>query len=254
MTNTLDDDQWLSKTYNDKTVNRKIPKSDIQYKPVELPDYFNNTVTETIDGTRYYLIDNNKYPSITSVIKATDKEGSAALAKWRNAIGKEAAQKITTNSAIAGTKWHSFCEKYLTHQPIDWRYFIEPEASFQANNIADALNENIESVIASETAIKSDYYGIAGRMDVAVKLKDGRYAVMDFKTGRKEKSGNRLERAMIQSAFYGLALAENTNITPTVVVVLQILKDKILWQESDIILWKPKLKQMIIDYSKIINC
>jgi len=37
------------------------------------------------------------------------------------------------------------------------------------------------------------------------------------------------------------------------VVIVQILKDKILWQESKVDYWKPKLIEKIRQYSKILN-
>jgi len=245
---------WNTISY-DTATKLKIPKSKIEYSPVTLPEYFNHAVAETTaDGTRIYTIDSKPYPSITSVIKATDKEGKAALAKWRAEIGSEAAQKISTAAAVAGTRWHTFCEKYLTKQSVDWRYFDEPKSAFLANNIAIAFEENVKTVIASEIAIKSDFYGIAGRMDLAIQLANGEYAILDFKTGRKEKYGNRLRQAAIQGCFYGDALTEHRpDIKVTKVVIMQILPKCVMWQESPMEYWRPMLKEKVREYANIIN-
>lgn len=108
-----DEHIWKTTVY-DKQIKLQIPKSTIKYEPVVLPEYFNRAYTENTDGSRYYVINENRYPSITTVIKATDKEGSKALAKWRSEVGHDKAQKISVDAANAGTKWHTFCEKYLT--------------------------------------------------------------------------------------------------------------------------------------------
>ena len=230
----------------------EIPESTITYEPYHIdplalvpPSSITEGVLTTEEGIR-------RYPSITRILKATDKEGAIALAKWRARVGKVAAAGITAKAASAGTNWHAFAEKFLIKEPFGWKYFTEPRAAWQAATLAAVLNANFESVIASEIDVASHQLKLMGRLDVAGKLKDGRLAVLDFKTGARLKDGNRLAKAAIQCAFYAQALAEHLSFGDIgTVVVVQILPDAIYWQESDASYWNAYLRKSLVEYNKL---
>lgn len=230
-----------------------LPVVTAKYEPVELPKFLAESSSETTkDGARTYTINNVAYPSITTVLKATDTEGRIMLSKWRNKLGNEAAAKVTKAAAFKGVRWHEFAEKYLKGEKFDWRYFVEPRSLNSGCQLANALNEKIESVLATEVSVYSDAYGVAGRMDVGVRLKDGRLAIMDFKSGSKIKKANRLRQAGVQCTFYADALTEHLPFgSIDTVVVVQILPDSVLWQESKAKDWRPYLLDSIDRYAKL---
>ena len=60
--------------------------------------------TEEIGGKRYYVTPNgNKLPSVTTVLGHFKK---ASITAWRNRVGHEEAQKISTRASTRGTKFH----------------------------------------------------------------------------------------------------------------------------------------------------
>ena len=69
----------------------------------------------TIEGRRYYATpDGNKLPSVTTILDKTKSEASKqALQNWRNRVGTEQAQAITTEAANRGTRMHTYLEQYV---------------------------------------------------------------------------------------------------------------------------------------------
>ena len=72
------------------------------------------TVREAIEGKRHYVISNEKLPSVTTILAATESpEKTAALARWREAKGEEVATRIVDEAAARGTAMHKILEKYI---------------------------------------------------------------------------------------------------------------------------------------------
>lgn len=238
--------QWESTTYSLLTTGQ-IPPCTIQFAP-EVPAY---TLKEAyIDGKRWYVRDGNDgevfepYPSITTVLSATDVEGNAALKKWRQNVGTEKAASISKAAADNGTNWHNFCEMYLSGKPY-WNYLKNPGDDRRAATIAAVLNANITRVLFSESRVMSSRYQVAGRMDLGVELADGRLAIVDFKTGKKRKYGNRIEGYALQTTFYADAMAEMLGRPVDTIVIVQLLPTEIVWQESHTSLWAPLLTERL---------
>lgn len=227
------------------------PQCTIEYTPIMLPV----SITETLrDGTRWYLFEDNLYPSISQLISATDEEGNKSLQQWRQRVGHATAAEITQKAASRGTRWHKFCENFVTRQHIGWSLFESPEDAAYGAHIAAVLNTQLRAVVATEMRVVSTTYGIAGRMDMAVQLQDGRYAILDFKTGKKRKSGTRLDNYALQGTFYADALTEHWSygIIDTVVIA-QLLPDRILWQETQPAYWRDALRKRVNTYARQVN-
>lgn len=226
---------------------REIPPSTIQYAPVTP---VRTLVETTRDGRRWYVDAENTaavYPSITTVLSASDTEGRHALIQWRARVGAAAAQTITETSANYGSKWHNFCEQYLTGQPVT------PELTKSdlpmATAIAKVLNTHVRTVLLSEARVSSSRLQVAGRIDVCAELNDGRVAVLDFKTGKKPKQGNRLSNYALQATFYAEALSECLQRPPiTDIVVVQLCPFLLLWQESTTPAWQSILEDRIVTF------
>lgn len=228
-----------------------LPPCRITYTPlVDAP-----RVTEvTRDGTRWYSHDGLLYPSISTLLSATDTEGKKSLREWRTRIGHAAAEQITRKAAKNGTRWHTFCECYVTQQPLAWTLFDAPEDGRYAAHLATVLNQQFRTVLASETRVVSTHYGIAGRMDLAVELTDGRRAIVDFKTGKRRKTGNRLANYALQATFYADALSEQWDRGAIdTLIVMQLLPDGIVWQETAPTHWRDQLRERIAAYAQQTN-
>lgn len=224
---------------------RELSPSTIRFAPRAL----NITMTEvtTPDG-RWYEHNGVRYPSITTLIKATDHEGASALREWRRRVGHEAAQKITNKAAENGTRWHKFCENFVAGEPT-WSSLTNVGDLTYAAAVGYLLNEKIDTILASEERVVSTRYRIAGRMDLAVTLKDGRHAIIDFKTGSKPKQGNRLENYFLQGTFYADALTTLLeDVTIETVVIVQLCPHALLWQESTANEWREKLQERVVEY------
>ena len=69
---------------------------------------------DTPEGRRYETPDGEKLPSVTTILSATTpKEKIQKLAEWRNRVGNQKAQQITTEAAGRGTRMHKFIEDYI---------------------------------------------------------------------------------------------------------------------------------------------
>ena len=67
------------------------------------------------NGGRVYVTpDGNKLPSVTTILDRTKpQEKRIALENWKQRVGHEKAQQITTEAANRGTRMHSYLEHYV---------------------------------------------------------------------------------------------------------------------------------------------
>ena len=63
------------------------------------------TVREAIEGERHYSINDEKLPSVTTILQATQSdEKKASLERWKNNVGNVAAENIKNEAANRGSK------------------------------------------------------------------------------------------------------------------------------------------------------
>lgn len=223
-----------------------IPLPSMTYAPASLPQMLKETYQH---GKRWYTDGTDIYPSITTVLSETDEEGRASLTRWRKRIGHTEAEAVTKAAAAHGTKWHDFCEAYLTGKPI-WSHIAQPQDRHMAAAIASMLNTHIKTVLLAETRVASREFKVAGRMDICAELTDGRIAVLDFKTGKKPKTGNRLENYGMQATFYASALTESLGCGEIdTIVIAQLCPLTLIWQESSAALFKSMLHARVTKFA-----
>jgi|TARA_R110002060_G_scaffold36397_4_gene47401 genome maintenance exonuclease 1 len=191
--------------------------------------------TETINGKRYYIVGDNKFPSVTTILGAmTDSSG---IDKWKKRIGEEKANAISRFSANRGTVMHQFCEYFLGSEKetvrerlIDAQTLIGPfviDNGFteEETNIGRKLFFNfyngkcfdrIANVVSIEDTLVSPVMGgYAGRVDIIYKNKKGHLMILDFKSSKKPKKEDWIENYKMQIAAYSLAYWKMTGIKPT---------------------------------------
>ena len=72
------------------------------------------TVRSSIDGVRKYDVDDEKLPSVTTILQATqDAEKAESLKRWVERVGETEAERIKNTAAKRGTAMHSYLEAYL---------------------------------------------------------------------------------------------------------------------------------------------
>jgi genome maintenance exonuclease 1 len=192
------------------------------------------SITQTINGKRYYIIEENKYPSVTTVLGAmTDSSG---LDAWRKRVGEEEADRISKFSANRGTIMHQMIEYFLGSEKdsqkerlkeaqtliIDFSKeegFTEEELdmgrrlfySFYNNGFFDKISKVVS---IEETLYSHQMGGYAGRVDNIYENAKAHLLILDFKTSRKRKKKDWIKNYFLQISAYFMAYWEMHGIKP----------------------------------------
>ena len=70
---------------------------------------------KTIDGVRYYNVNDRPMVSITSVTSHFNKH---IFVDWRKRVGNEEADRITKRATSRGTKVHTLIENHLLNKEV----------------------------------------------------------------------------------------------------------------------------------------
>jgi len=192
------------------------------------------SITQTINGKRYYIIEENKYPSVTTVLGAmTDSSG---LDAWRKRVGEEEADRISKFSANRGTVMHQMIEYFLGSEKnsqterlkeaqtliIEFAKeegFTEEELdmgrrlfySFYNNGFFDKISKIVS---IEETLYSHQMGGYAGRVDNIYENAKAHLLILDFKTSRKRKKKDWIKNYFLQISAYFMAYWEMHGIKP----------------------------------------
>ena len=200
--------------------------------------------TENIDGKRHYITpDGNRYVSITTLLSNLSKAG---IQKWRERVGAEEANRISTKASRQGTGVHSICESYIKNEDgfLDGRMPNEVEM-FQS---IESLLDCIDDVHCVEGALYSDELKLAGRTDLIAEF-DNQLAVIDYKTSRKIKTWEMCHSYFMQGAFYAMAYEERTGIPiNNIVIIMAVENEKPLLFRETKDRWIEPLQQVIYKY------
>jgi hypothetical protein len=160
-------------------------------------------INDPITRKRVYLTpDGESLPSVTTILSAT--KDMTALNEWRNRIGHDKAQQITTEAAGVGTAMHANLERFiagLQRQPGNNPVHV------QANKMADEIIKNGLSNVNEVWAMEQSLYfpGLySGTTDLVGVYKDNP-SVMDYKQTNKPKKEEWVEDYKIQLVAYILA-------------------------------------------------
>ena len=155
------------------------------------------------DGPRTYNVDENKVPSVTAILSATQSEEKRqALNKWRNRIGHQEAQRITTQAATRGTEMHYVLEQYMNGVG----YLNLSKSGHLPRMMAHTIVNNLQDlseVYGTEVSLAYDDRW-AGSADLICQYKD-RPTIGDFKQSNKPKRKEWIEDYFYQIGAYSLA-------------------------------------------------
>ena len=161
----------------------------------------------TTDGLRIYDVGNERLPSVTTILQATQSPAKLEFFKrWRAQKGEEKADKIKNEAASRGTNLHKYLEKHILGEG----YVDLTEEGKLAKAMSDVIIEkglkDLSEVWGSEVTIH--YPGLyAGQTDL-VGTYDYEDSIIDFKQSNRPKRKEWIEDYLMQLAAY--AMAHNT--------------------------------------------
>jgi genome maintenance exonuclease 1 len=200
-----------------------------------------------IEGKRFYATpDGNKLPSVTTILdKTKTEESKAALNAWRNRMGHERAQQITTEAANRGTRMHTYLEKYIKEgaipqrgsNPFSWPSHIMAE---------EVVNKGLVNV--------NEFWGIevplyfprvyAGTTDGAG-MHLNQESILDYKQSNKPKKREYIDDYFMQLAAYAEAHNELFNTKIRKGVILMCVKPDL--DEQHNIIGKPQYQEFVLE-------
>jgi genome maintenance exonuclease 1 len=168
----------------------------VQYKPCQ-------QINDPVTRKRVYLTpDGEKLPSVTTILSAT--KDMTHLNEWKQRVGVENAQRITTEAAGVGTAMHANLERFVVgieRQPGNNAVHV------QANKMADVIIENGLSKVSEVWAMEQSLYypGLYSGTTDLVAVHEGEPAVCDYKQTNKPKKAEWVEDYYLQLMAYILA-------------------------------------------------
>jgi genome maintenance exonuclease 1 len=188
------------------------------FNHVKLPSLDFDLKAETTDSGRLYATPTGeKYKSITTVLGNYNKQ---AIMEWRERVGAEEANKISTKAANRGTKVHKICEDYINNEISEMKMsMMMPDLKEMFFKIKPIIDEKLGDVYSQEQALYSHKLKIAGRVDL-IGMWNGKLAVIDFKTSTKQKQEENIQNYFMQCTAYALMFSELTGMWIDDIVVL----------------------------------
>ena len=159
---------------------------------------------ELLKGYRHYDVNDEKLPSVTTILQATqDAEKAESLKRWTQKVGEAAARRVLEQATKRGTAMHSYLETYIQGGKVLDLRDIGREASSMAETIIDRGFKDIEEIWGSEvTLFYPNLY--AGATDLCG-IYQGRESIIDFKSSNKPKKVEWITDYKLQMVAYAMA-------------------------------------------------
>ena len=171
-----------------------------------------------------YAVNQQKLPSVTSILQATQsEEKKASLANWKARVGVAEANRIKNDASSRGTSMHSHLEKYLLGQLNLELLEEENKSKKMADEIIEqGIKNKLSEIWGTEATL---YYPgkYAGTCD-ACGVYEGQETIIDFKQSNKPKKEEWIEDYYLQLGAYSLAhnVVYNSNITQGIVLLCTV--------------------------------
>jgi hypothetical protein len=132
------------------------------------------SIRSLINDARHYDIGDEKLPSVTTILSATQSEAKrASLAKWKQKVGENEAERVKNVAASRGTAMHTYLEHHIEGQGILDLTEIGQEAMRMAKTVIDKGFPDLEEIWGSEVTLY--YPGLyAGATDLVVCIREER--------------------------------------------------------------------------------
>ena len=162
------------------------------------------TVRSSINGVRKYSINDEKLPSVTTILSSTqDASKAESLARWKLKVGEVEAERIKNTAATRGTAMHTYLEHYIKGGKVLDLTDVGREASSMGQTIIDKGFDDLEEVWGVECTLY--YPGLyAGQTDLCG-VYQGRESIIDFKQSNKPKRAEWIDDYKLQLVAYATA-------------------------------------------------
>jgi len=175
---------------------------------------------ELLKGDRHYDVNDEKLPSVTTILQATqDAEKAEGIKRWTQKVGEAAAKRVLEQAAKRGTAMHSYLETYLQGGKVLDLRDVGREASGMAETIISKGFNDLEEIWGSEvTLFYPNLY--AGATDLCG-IYQGRESIIDFKQSNKPKKVEWITDYKLQMVAYAMAhnVVYNTQIEQGVILM-----------------------------------
>ena len=174
-----------------------------------------------IDGSRHYSVNEERLPSVTTILKATESEEKRAkLAEWKNRVGHKQAAIIAREASSRGSSMHDYLEKFLLGKlNLDLLGDITKERTMADQIIENGLRDKLNEIWGCEATL---YYPgkYAGAVD-CVGVYENRETIIDFKQSNKPKKDEWISEYYMQVSAYALAhdTVHGSNISQAVILL-----------------------------------
>jgi hypothetical protein len=181
---------------------------------------------ESVEGKRHYALpDGSRVPSVTTILdKTKPEEARQKLREWKDRVGHERAQQITTEAANRGTRMHTYLERYVKQDDIGefpTNPFAQPSWFMAAEVILKGLC-NVDEYWGCEVPLY--YSGLYAGTTDCVGIWKGQPAIMDFKQTNKPKKREWIDDYFLQLAAYAAAHNDTHGTSINTGVILMCAK------------------------------
>lgn len=183
------------------------------FEKVEINLGYDDLDAQILNNKRIYNTPDGDFPSVTSVLSILNEE---AIAKWRERVGEEEANRVSGRAASRGTKVHSIIEDYLDGK--DTTEYL-PHIRQSLANVQPILDNRIGRIFGIEVPLYSRHLGLAGRCDCIGEF-DGVVSILDWKTSRYPKKKEKISNYFCQMAAYAIMFEERTGMPVTNLAVV----------------------------------
>ena len=193
---------------------------------------------KSIDGVRYYNVNDRPMVSITSVTSHFNKH---IFVEWRKKVGDAEANRIPKRATTRGTATHELIEKHLLNEEV----VLDNPSTKMLFTQAKKVLQNINNIYALEKSLYSNELGVAGTVDCIAEY-NGELSIIDFKTAAKPKPREWIENYFVQAAAYACMFYEITDIPVKKLVILMTCEngEVTVYEEYD----KMKYMKLLVKY------
>ena len=176
-------------------------------------------------GQRHYDVNNNKLPSVTTILSQTQSIAKQeSIARWKAKVGENEAARVKDQAASRGTNMHLHLERYILgagHKDLTDEGQV---AGDMAQVIIDKGLCDVSEIWGSEAVLY--YPGLyAGQTDL-VGVYDYENSIIDFKQSNKPKRKEWIDDYFMQLGAYAMAHNHVYNTEITQGVILMCTPDK----------------------------
>ena len=180
-----------------------------------------------VDGSRHYSVNEERLPSVTTILKATEsEEKKASLQAWKQRVGQKQAEIITREARSRGSSMHAYLEKFLLGKlNLDLLGDNTRERMMADQIIENWLRYKHDEIWGCEATL---YYPgkYAGAAD-CIGVYENKETIIDFKQSNKPKKEEWISEYFLQLSAYSLAHDKVYGSNIAQVVILLCTKDNI---------------------------